>query len=283
MSNSEKIRSFDPSRGEFKPYGLACTLWEPKLMRKPDRHNEIEINYFTHESIQYLIHGTQIAIPKHSFTLFWGLVPHQIIGYSGIAPYFVCTIPLTLFLSWNLPAFFVDKVLKGEVIIEPAKENPSHDVSLLSNWVNDLSGNSSSEATLLEMHARILRLASNLQETKFHERMKIHSTEISKVEQIALFVAQNYHRPITAIQIGEAVGLHPDYCNAIFKKAFGSTLGEYITQERIGHAQRLLISTDKSVTDILFECGFNSVSSFNSAFRKINNCTPREYRKEFRT
>ncbi|RLD93952.1 MAG: hypothetical protein DRJ13_15255 [Bacteroidetes bacterium] len=55
--------------------------------------------------------------------------------------------------------------------------------------------------------------------------------------------------------------------------------GQYL--RNIHHAQRKLISTDKSITDILFDSGFNSISNFNRAFRKINNCTPKEYRKRF--
>ncbi|WP_133672797.1 helix-turn-helix domain-containing protein [Maribacter caenipelagi] len=49
----------------------------------------------------------------------------------------------------------------------------------------------------------------------------------------------------------------------------------------ITQAQRKLISTDKSTTNISYECGFNSISRFNLAFKRINNCTPREFRKIF--
>ena len=57
MSDSGKIYTFDEKRSEFKPYGLTCELWMPDLMRKPDRHNEIELNYFTSGSITYLFQG----------------------------------------------------------------------------------------------------------------------------------------------------------------------------------------------------------------------------------
>lgn len=59
------------------------------------------------------------------------------------------------------------------------------------------------------------------------------------------------------------------------------TLTEYILQERISQAQRKLISTDSSISDICYECGFNSINRFNAAFKRINKCTPREYRKNF--
>jgi AraC-like DNA-binding protein len=73
--------------------------------------------------------------------------------------------------------------------------------------------------------------------------------------------------------------LHPGYANPIFKKAFGCTVSDYITEERVLNAKRKLVATDKSITEIAFECGYNSISRFNEAFLKMNGCTPQEFRK----
>lgn len=90
----------------------------------------------------------------------------------------------------------------------------------------------------------------------------------------------NYDRPIKISDIGRTVGLHPDYANAIFKKAFGCTLSRYVAEERIGHVKRKLILTDMSITQIAFDCGFNSISRFNSTFLDICGQTPRHYREQ---
>ena len=55
MLDSENLKTFDSSRPEFKPYGFTVEKWMPKLMPRPDRHNEIEINLLTRGSITYLI------------------------------------------------------------------------------------------------------------------------------------------------------------------------------------------------------------------------------------
>jgi AraC family transcriptional regulator, melibiose operon regulatory protein len=281
MSNSEKLYTFDEDRKEFKPYGLTCELWMPDLMRKPDRHNEIEINYFTSGRITYLFQGAKITIPEKSLSLFWGLVPHQIVDYTGSDPYYVCTIPLTTFLEWKLPAFFVERILKGEVVIENSEEHSVYDELLLKSWIKDLSEDNDREATLYEMHARLLRLASRVLHLNQNERIQIHTGEISKVEQIALFIAQNYMNQLKVADLGREIGLHPDYANVIFKKAFDTTINDYVIQERIMHAQRKLITTDNKIAHIAFECGFNSINRFNAAFLKINKCTPREFKKKY--
>ena len=273
--------TFDESRNEFKPYGLSCEVWAPGLMRKPDRHNEIEINYFPEGGITYLFQGSKVTVPPKKLTVFWGLIPHQIIDFQDENPYYVCTVPFSLFLEWKLPAVFVDRLLKGEVLFETSKEHSNYDEFLFKNWLADINVNESAEVALLEIHARLGRMAIGNLSSNRKDNAPLPSKEISQVERIAIFIAQNYFDPIKVSDIGQAVGLHPDHANSIFRKTFGSTLSEYITEERISHAQRKLVATDKSITDIVFDCGFNSISRFNAAFLKINGCTPREYRKRY--
>lgn len=253
-----------------------------KLDEKPDRHNEIEINYFPEEGITYLFQGRKVVAPRQKLTIFWGLIPHQIIDFQSDVPYYVCTVPFSLFLEWKLPVAFVDRLLKGEVLFEASEDHFKYDEFLFKNWLVDINGNESAEVALLEIHARLNRMAISNLFSERKEHAPLQTNEISVVERIAIFIAQNYSDPIKVSDIGKAVGLHPDHANSIFKKTFGSTLSEYITEERISHAQRKLVSTDKSITDIVFDCGFNSISRFNAAFLKINGCTPREYRNRYK-
>ena len=132
------------------------------------------------------------------------------------------------------------------------------------------------------MHARLIRMARNILPRAERYHAPVNQKEISQVESIAIYIAQNYRNPIKISDIGKAVGLHPDHANAIFRKAFGRTLTEYITEERISHAQRALLTTEKNITEIAFESGFNTISRFNAAFRKISACTPREFKRQYR-
>ena len=138
LSNSEILKTFNEKRNEFVPYGLTCEIWTPCLMRKPDRHNEIEINYSPESTVTYLFQDKKITIPAKKLAIFWGLVPHQIINFEGTKPYFVCTIPFSQFLEWKLPDSFVDRVLKGEVLFETSENSSSFDEFLLNNWFDDL-------------------------------------------------------------------------------------------------------------------------------------------------
>ncbi len=280
MKKSEILHSFDESRDQFKPYGLTCELWTPSLMRKPDRHNEIEINYFPEGTLTYLLQEEKITIPSKRLAVFWGLLPHQIVHSKGDSPYYVCTIPFSLFLEWNLPSSFVAKILKGEVVLEASKEYASYDEFLLNNWIEDVGNNDLGKVTLLEIRARLSRLAHSSLSGSEINQASIPSNEINHVESMAIYIGKNYCDPIEVSDIGDAVGLHPGYANSIFKKAFGCTLSEYIIEERISHAQRKLITSDINISSIAFECGFNSISWFNACFKKMNGCTPRDFRED---
>lgn len=189
----------------------------------------------------------------------------------------LCTVPFSMFLSWNFPSSFVDMILKGNVLVESDTGFAVHDEFMFSHWVNDIQQSSMEGLISMELHARLIRMANSLAEPGSNIQMKNYETNV--VEQIAVYIVRNYRNPLKVSDVSRAVGLHPDYANTIFRKAFGCTIYEYLTGERIANAQRLLLTTDKGVTEISSSCGFNSVSSFNAAFLKITGCTPREFRK----
>ena len=186
--------------------------------------------------------------------------------------------PFCSFLSWKLPAQFVDSLLRGDILYEQTDEYSQYDEFLLNNWLKDSGVNMQSDLILLEMQTRITRMAHHLQ--SLDDGIALASYQTTLIEKITIYLTKNYCNDIKANDIGDAVGLHPDYANHIFKKAFGTTISDYIAELRIAHAQRKLLTTDMSITNIAYECGFNSIARFNATFFKKIQCTPREYKKK---
>ncbi|MBL9212775.1 MAG: helix-turn-helix domain-containing protein [Opitutaceae bacterium] len=278
--------SFDPDRPDFAPYGLTCVHWQPSPMRRPDHHNEVELNFLESGSVTYLLGGAKTTVQAGKLSVFWAAIPHQIIDFGAGTAYFVATIPLQYFLQWRLPEHFVQPLMQGGLVSEPSAVRAASDAHLFADWEGDLVRRipDLEKSVLLEMQARLLRLALNLpaqspSRARRHRISQITDAGLNKVEQMACFIARNYTEKLTVQQIGECVNLHPNYAMNLFQKTFGTTLINYLTQHRISHAQRLLATTDQSITEVAFASGFHSLSRFNDAFRRSCGCAPREYRR----
>ena len=281
---------FDPSRPDFAPYGLTCVRWVPTLMRRPDRHNEVELNFLESGSLTYLLGGRKVTIESGRLAAFWAAIPHQIIDATGRSGYFVVTLPLAWFLQWSLADRLVQPILHGHLVCD-RHPNRKRDVLLFGQWLRDLGPRSSEDrkrATILEIQARLLRLSMSLPTFTPQNKppraraVAIETDHLNKAEHMACFIAQHYLDPLTVDDIAASVRLHPNYAMSLFKKIFGTTLSEYLAQHRISHAQRLLATTNEKILNVALSSGFGSISRFNHVFRQSCGCSPRRYRDQHR-
>jgi AraC family transcriptional regulator, melibiose operon regulatory protein len=277
---------FNPIRPDFSPYGYSCVRWTPTTMPRCDRHNEIELNYLESGKLVYLLGGRKVVVPAGRLTIFWAGISHQIVDFEGLTDYFVMTIPLAWFLQWRLPERFTQSILQGGTMSEPDKSLLALDRARFEQWCEDvqIASEDCRQISLLEVEARLRRLALSVPAAlRFPSRRKspavLDQRHLSRAEEMACFIAQNYAQPLTAEMVGKHAGLHPNYAMALFQRTFGTTLINYVTQHRLSHAQRLLVTTKDLIVNIAFSSGFGSLSRFNEAFRLSFGCTPREYRK----
>lgn len=286
MRDPKVMARFDPTRPDFSPYGFSCVRWTPTTMARGDRHNEIELNLLEAGTLVYLMGGRKVVVPAGRLTVFWAGVTHQIIDFERLTEYFVMTIPLAWFLQWRLPDHFTQSILQGGTIAEPDVARLATDRDRFERWSEDLRAGTEERrrVSLLEVEARLRRLAMSVAEDAPRRSGRkspavLDQRRLSRAEQMACFIAQHYTQPLDAETIGRRVGLHPNYAMALFQQTFGTTLTKYVTQHRLSHAQRLLVTTDDLIVNIAFRSGFGSLSRFNEAFRQSFGCTPREYRR----
>jgi len=64
------------------------------------------------------------------------------------------------------------------------------------------------------------------------------------------------------------------YFSRCFYRITGKSFKEYLNLTRINRAEKAILTTDKSVTEIAGDCGFNSVSYFISTYKKLKGVTP---------
>ncbi len=100
-----------------------------------------------------------------------------------------------------------------------------------------------------------------------------------KITQAIVFINNNYRDTISREGLASMVNLHHDYFSKAFKYYTGKSVNEYIYELRVKEAIRLLLESKMNILDIALYVGFDSVKTFNCAFKKITRKNPSQYRK----
>lgn len=100
-----------------------------------------------------------------------------------------------------------------------------------------------------------------------------------KIQPALSYVHRHYSEALTLENLAGCACMSRTYFSAYFKSVMGIGVARYVEQVRIHNACRLLTTTSLPVTEIAYECGYQSMSSFTTAFRRICGETPTGYRK----
>lgn len=92
-------------------------------------------------------------------------------------------------------------------------------------------------------------------------------------------VFNNFSGPIDHEKMANDAGMSPSAFSRYFRRLTGRTVSKFVNEVRIGHAHRMLIETNHSITEVAYESGFESLSNFNRRFRELSGVSPRDYRK----
>jgi len=87
---------------------------------------------------------------------------------------------------------------------------------------------------------------------------------------------------ISLQELSTRVKIHPRYVSQVINERFNKNFFEFVNYYRVEEAKTQLITEsglEKTVLEILYECGFNSKSVFNTFFKKSTGLTPSQYRK----
>lgn len=103
-----------------------------------------------------------------------------------------------------------------------------------------------------------------------------------KIKTIYEFVQENYSNKIYLSDVSALVNMSPISFNRFIKKRTGKTLINYVNDTRISYASRWLIEKEYNIAEIAYKCGFNNIANFNRVFKKSKNCTPSQYKDEFK-
>jgi AraC family transcriptional regulator len=92
------------------------------------------------------------------------------------------------------------------------------------------------------------------------------------------FIEASYLENLNLFSIADVVNLSPHHFLRLFKQTFEITPYQFVTHKRLELAKKWLQETDKDVTDICFDLGFDSLGTFSRSFKTRFRVAPTQYR-----
>ncbi len=112
-----------------------------------------------------------------------------------------------------------------------------------------------------------------------HIKRKRTTINHQLVEEIRLFIDENYARDITLSAIANRYKISPSYLSLLFTERTGKNFIDYLTERRIKKAKELLKHTDLKIYEISNAVGYNDSFYFSNCFKKIAGVSPSDYRE----
>lgn len=93
-------------------------------------------------------------------------------------------------------------------------------------------------------------------------------------------ITEHANEPISMSELSRRAGMSESQFSRYFRRATGNTFTDFVNRLRITRACQLLMETDRYVSTVCYDCGFNNVANFNRRFLEIKGMTPKEFRRQ---
>lgn len=103
---------------------------------------------------------------------------------------------------------------------------------------------------------------------------------IAQIHAVVSRITDNIAEPITLAGVAAELGMSESRFSRFFRRATGNTFVDFVNRVRIHRACQLLMESERRITHICYEVGFNNVANFNRRFLEVKGMTPSDFRKQ---
>ena len=157
-----------------------------------------------------------------------------------------------------------------------------HDIEENMNLIYSMNKEMLTQSEGYMFRAKVLfsQLLINIENANKHTKLKkMNKNSRALVDVIAIYLYENAESQITLDDIARIVNLNKRYMCTLYHKVTGKTIMEHLQEIRINRAQRLLVISSLSITEISIETGFSSGQYFARIFKKTTGMSASEYRR----
>ena len=105
-------------------------------------------------------------------------------------------------------------------------------------------------------------------------------TQLAQINAIVSRITDHLAEPLSAADLAQELDMTESRFSRFFRRATGNTFTDFVNLVRVNRACQLLMETDRYITHIAYDVGFNNMANFNRRFLDIKGMTPSEYRKQ---
>ncbi|WP_299255102.1 AraC family transcriptional regulator [uncultured Aquimarina sp.] len=169
---------------------------------------------------------------------------------------------------------FIRKSPKGCLFSKVTKEKLSDSFLKISNQNN------------VEKLLNLMHILYNLSISNYRtpivksNYLEIDKTALPRISKVFDFVNKNYAKKIQSKTIAQQLGLTTNSFCRMFKSATNKSFISFLNEFRIKKAQEHFENKNISISEVLYQCGFNDPSYFCKQFRKYTGVSPSRYIKE---
>ncbi len=106
-----------------------------------------------------------------------------------------------------------------------------------------------------------------------------NSYDKEKILSAKEFILNNLDKTTTIDELSKEVGINQCYLKKGFKELFGSTIFDFVQEQRILKAKMMLANEDISVGEVAEAVGYSNISNFSNAFKKLTGISPKEVQR----
>ena len=103
---------------------------------------------------------------------------------------------------------------------------------------------------------------------------------LAQISGIVDCISEHSGEPFSMAELSRRVGMSESQFSRYFRRATGNTFTDFVNRLRITRACQLLMETDRYISNVCYDCGFNNVANFNRRFLEIKGMTPKEFRRQ---
>ena len=235
----------------------------------PHLHNAIELVYVTKGELELGVGYELYHMEKGDFAVvFPDLIHHyQVFSKESNEVY---QIYASLELSGPFMALLQKKCPENPVI---KKENLPYEIKNSLECL--ISGEKVNEIVGQAYLQIILYQCNNM--FRFIEKNSVGSNDL--IYAVMTYLLSHFQEELTLGSVAEALGINKFALSKVFSGVFHTNFNQYLNEIRLNYASSLLENTDRRITDIYLEAGFESQRTFNRAFQQKYGRTPSQYRK----